>query len=913
MYSVGDAVISLSADLSPLRPSLMQAEREVQASGGRMEGAFKGAGNAAGLLLGGAVLAGGAALVGGFVAAGNAAAGFEEKLSGIKAVSGATSDEMGRLSGLALQLGKDTAFSASEAAAGIEELIKGGLTIPDIMNGAAEATLNLAAAGGVSLPEAATLSANALAQFNLKGEDMAHVADLIAGAANASALDVSQFGYSLQAAGAVAATVGFTFDDLAQGIAIMGKAGITGSDAGTSLKTMMLNLQPTTNKAALAMEELGILTTNATRAMELMASQGITPVATDAVGLKQALFQTFIEMTKMDPKATDISDKFTKWQSEMGLLNNAFFTAEGRVKSMAEVAEILQTSTSELTQAQRLQALQTIFGSDAIRAAAVFAKEGEEGFNGMADAMGKVTAASVGAERLNNTRGSIQQLMGSLETFAIIAAQTFLPAFRGAIDAATAGVNALIPVVEGMGPAIEQMGAAWGSVAGAVGVVNQFFNDNAVAAGALSAVMGGLGAIVAAQTAVYVAHAATTGAVTLATNAWRGAQLLLNLALSANPIGLVVVALGALVGALVYAYNNSEEFRAVVDQAFSTLREGVTAALEGIQTAIRWTVETWEAAQRGIESINAAVTGSVEASSNAVRGAIDGAWSFARGVVDAQNAAIFGTIQRVWDAIPPDVQQELTALTGAVQKAFELEVQIAAQNMESIRTDVSTKWGAVQTATTNTLTAVTGFVQGQFTAHSTKASEEYTKIQTSISGALDEVNKKSNEIWGGVTTKVGEELGKMLTAVKTWGTDTLNHFGTLIQPFLDKGKELGQNLIDGVVGVIEGAKEMLKDAIRNIVLNILRGLKDFIEQWVKDRVGNLLPGGGGEGSANAAHGLPESPQGAGLGSGMGLALADTGEQPAAGATYNVNVYETDVQLDEERLATTLRRVEYLYR
>src|ERR671929_151709 len=64
----------------------------------------------------------------------------------------------------------------------------------------------------------------------------------LAGAAIASALDVGQFKFSLQAAGAVASTVGFSFDDLADAIAVMGKAGITGSDAGTSLKTKMMKL-----------------------------------------------------------------------------------------------------------------------------------------------------------------------------------------------------------------------------------------------------------------------------------------------------------------------------------------------------------------------------------------------------------------------------------------------------------------------------------------------------------------------------------------------------------------------------------------------------------------------------------------------------------------------------------------------
>jgi TP901 family phage tail tape measure protein len=363
-----------------------------------------------------ALLGAGVAIAGAGAAAVTAAAGFEKTMSGVKAVSGATNEEMKGLSALALQLGKDTSFSASEAAAGIEELIKGGLSVADVMGGAAKATLNLAAAGGVSLPDAATIAANALAQFNLKGSDMAHVADLIAGAANASALDVGQFKFSLQAAGAVAATVGFTFDDLAQAIAVMGKAGITGSDAGTSLKTMFLNLQPSTDKARDAMKDLGIIT-----------AEGA----------------------------------------------NRFFDATGKVRSMAEVAGVLNEATRNLTQQQKLATLQTIFGSDAIRAAAVFAKEGASGFDTMAASMSKVTAETVGAEKLNNLNGSVEQLKGSLETAAITLGMAFLPVLKKVTDGATAFINAAIPWIERHGPAfvagLESTIAAAGRVVTAFG------------------------------------------------------------------------------------------------------------------------------------------------------------------------------------------------------------------------------------------------------------------------------------------------------------------------------------------------------------------------------------------------------------------------------------------------------------
>jgi hypothetical protein len=411
----------------------------------------------AGLAIGGGI----AAVAGGFVAAGKAAADFEGVMSGVKAVSGATQGEMDGLSKLALQLGKDTSFSASEAAAGMEELVKGGLSIPDIMNGAAQATLDLAAAGGVSLPEAATIAANALAQFNLKGEDMAHVADLIAGAANASALDVSDFQQSLQSAGAVAATVGFKFDDLAQGIAIMGKAGITGSDAGTSLKTMMLNLSPATDKAAGVMQDLGIMTFNSTEAMQRLTKAGIAPAAAGSDALYIQTLKLTLGMKQSEAVTAKNYKEFAKMSQEVGLTSNAFFDATGKVKSMAEVAEILQKSTANLTQEQKLSTLQTLFGTDAVRAAAVLAKEGAKGFNEMATSMGKVSAKAVGLEKLNNAAGDFQALQGSLETAAITLGVAFLPALRAVTQAATAAVNAAIPFLEAMGP---QLTAALGPV-----------------------------------------------------------------------------------------------------------------------------------------------------------------------------------------------------------------------------------------------------------------------------------------------------------------------------------------------------------------------------------------------------------------------------------------------------------------
>src|SRR4030067_690245 len=82
----------------------------------------------------------------------NSAADFEERLSAIQAVSGATAEEMDLISEAALRIGKDTKFSATESALAMEELVKAGLTTTEVLNGAADATVNLAAAGELGFP-----------------------------------------------------------------------------------------------------------------------------------------------------------------------------------------------------------------------------------------------------------------------------------------------------------------------------------------------------------------------------------------------------------------------------------------------------------------------------------------------------------------------------------------------------------------------------------------------------------------------------------------------------------------------------------------------------------------------------------------------------------------------------------------
>jgi phage-related protein len=371
-----------------------------------------------------------------------AAANFEQGLSAVKAVSGATADEMDLIRKAALRIGKDTSFSATEAASAMEELVKAGVTTKDILTGAADATVALAAAGEVELPRAAEIAASAMNNFALTGEDLPRVADLIAGAANASAIDVGDFGFSLSQAGATAKLAGLKFDDLAVAIAEMGQAGIKGSDAGTSIKTFLTNLIPTTNEQKRLFEELGITIVNTGADFSELTANGIKPASRSFADVSRAM-EEYVEKTGGSKQGTKENAKAAQTLgAEMGILRNSFFDAKGDVEDFATIQEVLKKAMTGLTKEQQLATLNILFGSDALRASAVFAGEGAAGFNEMAAAMGKISAADVAKTRLDNLNGSVEQLKGSFETMLIIIGDVFLPIVKKFVD----GLNSIIGV-----------------------------------------------------------------------------------------------------------------------------------------------------------------------------------------------------------------------------------------------------------------------------------------------------------------------------------------------------------------------------------------------------------------------------------------------------------------------------------
>lgn len=287
------------------------------------------------------------------VAAIKTASDFDASMSGVQSVTRASAAEMDLLRQAAIDAGADTIYSASEAAAGITELGKAGLSTTDILSGGLSGALDLAASEGMDVGEAAELMSSTLSQFNLSGSRAADVADaLAAGAGNAQG-SARDLGMALSQTGGIANSFGLSMEETTGFLSAMAREGYIGSDAGTSLKTALIQLNNPTDKAQKLLDQLGIT----------------------------------------------VND------------------ASGHFVGLENLAGQLQTKMSGLSEAERNAAYATIFGNDAFRVGTVLYKQGADGIAEWTKNVSQSGyAAEMAAARTDNLQGDLEKLSGSVET-----------------------------------------------------------------------------------------------------------------------------------------------------------------------------------------------------------------------------------------------------------------------------------------------------------------------------------------------------------------------------------------------------------------------------------------------------------------------------------------------------------------
>lgn len=737
---------------------------------------------------GAGVAAMGAGMLAGLMGAANAAAEFERRLDFAGAVTNATASEMEALRTSALQLGKDTIYSANEIADSFVELAKAGVSVKDIIGGVGQAVANLGAAADIPLDTAANIIMAAVQTFRLSAEDAVKVADLLAGAANASIVEVQDLGVSLKYAGGVAASLRIPMADLVDAISLLGTYGIKGSTAGTNLRQILVSLTGTSKAAREELMNLGIITRDG---------------------------------------------------------GNKFYDATGKLKPLAQVFQILQDATKNLSDEQRIEAFRTIFQSRALAGVLDLSKEGAAGFAKMHAEIGKTTAMDVASKRLNNLSGDIEILKGNLETLAISSGsylQTFL---RGIVQNLTQAVQWFSNLGEGTQKFLVISTAVVGSLLVFIGALGML----------AGAVLNIVGAIMTLGPAFGLLSKGIGAAVTAFSSF--GAALL------ANPITWIVLAIIALVAAFVILWKKCDAFRNFWIGLWNKIVSAFKATINWFKSIPAWWSSFWQGFKDTVSNIwngilnffksipglilsyfyNFTLPGLLIKHWDSIWATIQTVWNgilnffaqlpgriasfFAQlpGLLGYWLGYALGTVARIWIEIGSAILTAAAAIIeGTVSFFAQLPGRVAAF-VSQLYNDVVNWFQRIWAQATAKAAAIVNGIVNFFQQLPGRVASFFSNMYSSVVNWLQNtyasaVNKAS-AIVSGIVSFFTQLPGR----VATFFGQVFTTIATKLSQAKDKAVELGTSIANGLIDTIKG----LPDLVTGIFGKIVSAIKDKIK------------------------------------------------------------------------------------
>ncbi|NBX72705.1 MAG: phage tail tape measure protein, partial [Alphaproteobacteria bacterium] len=349
----GEAYVEIGGDPRKLFAALSRAQRQLGQLGSALSGVGRnmiGVGVAIAAPIGAAVVAG---------------SRFQDVMLNVRASTGATADELEKVRKAAMDASQALGVGPTEAAAGFLELLKAGMSVQQVLGGAGKAAIQFAKVGGLQVSEAAVVMADAMNVFKVTADTAANT---LSAAADASSTSIEGIAQAFSQVSAVAGLANQTIQDTAAALAVLANAGVKGSDAGTSLKTMLLRLMAPAEDAAKALGEIGLST-------------------------------------------------------------QSFRNADGTMKPLVEIIRTLTTAMQGMDQAAKDDIFRRIFGQDAIRAAAVLTQAGVEGFAAMQNGMGGALKVGEKFDELQSgLSGAANKLKAALERLGIAISDAVGPA-----------------------------------------------------------------------------------------------------------------------------------------------------------------------------------------------------------------------------------------------------------------------------------------------------------------------------------------------------------------------------------------------------------------------------------------------------------------------------------------------------
>lgn len=762
-------------------------------------------------------------IVGVSAAAVKTAADFDSAMSEVSAISGATGSDFDALREKARELGSKTKFSATEAAQGMTYMSMAGWKTADMLDGI-EGVMNLAAASGEDLAVTSDIVTDALTAFGLSAKDSGHFSDILAAASSNANTNVSMMGETFKYCAPIAGSLGYSAEDVAVAIGLLGNAGIKSSQAGTTLRKMMTELTGELEISGKAFGDVTIQTTNADGSMKDF-SQILSEMRVYFGQMTEAEQASTAELLVGKTAMSGLLAIMNAASSDIDKLTNAISNCDGEAERMASVMQDNLAGQLTILKSQ-LQELAISFGDilvPVIRDVVTHIQNLVDKFNQL-DPHTKELIVKIGL--IVAAVGPVLIIVGKVIS-AIGTIMSILPALGGVISTITGGASALFAVL-----AANPIGLVVAAIAALIAIFVTLWNK-------------------------------CDGFREFWINLWENVKSVFNKAwegmksvfsavidfIKSNWQGLLLFLVNPVAGAFKLIYDNCESFRRFWDNflegvknVFTSIWEGIKKAFTTIAEAIKTVAkESFEQMKNIIQTTLEAIKTVCSTVWNAIKTVIETvikniasfvktAWEGIKNTISSVMEAIHSVISRVWESIKSTTQAVLDFLKELITSAWNAIKETITSIMESIKSTLIDAWNTIKSTVTSVVNAI------RQTVVST-----WESMKSSIISIMENIKSTVTNIWNALKSAVESIVNALKDMIiNTWNNvkDTLTN---IVNNIKDTVSNAFNTLVDTMGNILSKVTGVVKSGFQGAI-DFITSLPSQALKWGSDIIGNLING-----------------------------------------------------------------------
>ena len=703
---------------------------------------------------------------------------FDEGMSKVAAISGATGDDLDALRDKAREMGAKTKFSATEAAAAMEYMAMAGWKTEDMLGGI-EGIMNLAAASGEDLATTSDIVTDALTAFGLTAQDSGHFADILAAASSNANTNVAMMGETFKYCAPIAGALGFSAEDTAEAIGLMANAGIKSTQAGTALRTIMNNLSGEVKITGAALGEVTIATTNADGSM-----RDLSDILSDCRG-------AFSQLSESEQAAAAEALVGKNAMSGFLALMNA---GEGDIEKLSSAID----SCSDTF-------VKTVDGAIIPMSQAL--EEGVEWieeYNGVSEKMAAVMQDNLG--------GQLTILKSQIQELAISFGEMLMPAIRAIVSKVQAFVDKLNNMSESQRKAVLTIGliiaalgpllVILGTVISKVGVAMQGFVK-------LATGVKKLGVAVKAGTGIFGKLGAALGGISA-------------------PVLAVIAVIAVLVAAFKHLWDTNEEFRNAITAIWNGIVSKIQAFCQGIVDRLNALgfefgsiVDVLKSLWDGLCQFLAPV---FEAAFSVVSTVLGSVLNVITGLLDVFIGLFTGNWSQLWDGVKEIFSGVWDAITGLFDTALKLLKSLAEVVFGWFGTTWESVWTGIKSFFETIWNGIVAFFTGIWNTIVSTVTAQINAVKTVVTTVFNAIKATATTIWNGIKTAISTVVDGIKSKVSSAFESVKNTATNLFNGIKSTATSVWNGIKTAIVTPIEAARDKIRSAL-DAVSGFFSGLK----------------------------------------------------------------------------------------